>query len=68
MVVFVDRVAGPYKERAEIAKYDNGRTPADGPPDSVVAMEAWFYADGTEILDNAYIAELEAKIAEEGHA
>lgn len=56
------------KARAEVAKYNNGRTPSDGPPDEVVVVEGWFSKGGREITDPVIIAELERKVAEEAHA
>lgn len=61
--MLVDTMAGPYKARAAVAKYNDGRTPDDGDPDEVVVVEGWFEADGMEVTDPQRIAEIEAMIA-----
>jgi hypothetical protein len=56
----VERPTGPYRAAFHLAKYNDGRTPADGDPDEVQIVSQWFDPDGTPIDDDARIAELEA--------
>lgn len=53
---------GAYRVKVELAKWENHRTPADGPPDEVITVETWHEADGTEVTDPARAAVLESKI------
>jgi hypothetical protein len=53
------RTEGPTKVGLHLAKYENGRTPADGEPDSVIERAYWVDVDGTIITNDARIAELE---------
>lgn len=52
--------AGTWRETYTVSKYENGRTPADGDPDEVIAMERFFEADGREVVDAERIAEIRA--------
>lgn len=54
---------GPTKYTFAVAKWENGRTPDDGPPDRTVRHSTWIDSDGSEITDAARIAALEAQIA-----
>jgi hypothetical protein len=53
------------KVTAQVRKWENGRTPADGDPDEVVVTEHWEEADGTVITDPARIERLEASMRTE---
>lgn len=54
---------GARKVRADVAKWENGRTPEDGPPDAVVSAEQWQYEDGSVLTDPVIIAECERRLA-----
>ncbi len=60
----MDALGRPHKIEGQVAKWENGRTPADGPPDEVDTFAGWVEADGTEITDPDRIAALEAGITE----
>ncbi len=57
---------GAQRHTVAVAKYEGGRTPADGPPDEVVTVSGWLDADGNEITDAARIAALERKLEGDG--
>lgn len=52
---------GAHKVELHLAKWENGRTPADGAPDEVIVSSVWYEADGTEAVDPQRIAQLESK-------
>lgn len=56
----MDNATGPYMLSVQIEKYDNDRTPEDGPPDDVLTVSQWFEANGEPVTDPARIAELNA--------
>lgn len=62
----IDRgTAGTLRETVTVAEYRDGRTPADGAPDSVRMIERFYEADGTEVTEAARIALIRA--AQEGN-
>lgn len=56
------------KVQVQVAKWENNRTPADGPPDLVEDVSYWSTADGREITDPETIADLERRALEQGGA
>lgn len=64
MVAVDSSVIGTVKAVAHIAKYNNGRTPADGEPDETVEVTGYFERSGDgliEITDPERIAAIEAR-------
>ncbi len=53
---------GAQRHTVAVAKYEGGRTPADGEPDETIVVSGWLDADGHEITDAARIAALERKL------
>ena len=51
---------GAMRVRRVLRKWENGRTPGDGPPDEESEAIHWFEADGTLVTDPDRIRELEA--------
>ncbi len=49
------------KVHLHLGKWEDGRTPDDGPPDAVVESIYWTTLDGVEITDPAQVAELEQR-------
>ena len=59
-----DVIGGPYKVALHLGKWNNHRTPDDGPPDEVIESATWHEVDGAEITDPARIAQLETQVQE----
>lgn len=57
-------IMGAQKFEAQAAKWENGRTPEDGPPDRIDTASFWM-ENGEVVTDPNRLAELEAKIQEE---
>lgn len=57
-------IIGAQKFEAQVAKWENGRTPDDGDPDKIDTESFWM-ENGEVVSDPSRIAELEAKIQEE---
>lgn len=57
---------GAMRHTIHLAKWEHGRTPADGEPDEVLEHTVWTEADGMPITDPARIAALEASLGEDG--
>lgn len=55
----------PYRLATKIAKWENNRTPDDGPPDDVDIQFTWYDGGGVEITDPQRIAYLEAQYPQE---
>ncbi len=68
----VDLTRAGVREHVRLAKWEDGRTPADGEPDEVVQERVWYsltsvLAGAPEaITDPAWVAELDAKAREQG--
>ena len=56
---------GAMRVRRVLRKWENYRTPEDGPPDEESEAIHWFEADGTLVTDPDRIRELEAAWAEQ---
>lgn len=54
----LETVGGPYKESIQVAEYIEGQF------NRLITLESWFEGNGTLIIDEDRIAELEARIAE----
>ena len=58
-----DEGTGHTRLERVLRQWENGRTPADGPPDDELIAVFWQDADGHEVTDEATIAELTARYA-----
>ena len=52
----------PFRATTRVDEYDEGLTPGVDEPSRSTEREFWFEADGSVVLDEARIAEIEAGI------